>query len=145
MDNTNKQITHISWLFSALKEQYRFAFIDIREALKNPYFNSLPAMKKFLYHYQLSLTLFKQAEKTYVMEVRSMRFNFGQLQKIYSIYLQREAVQFQNAAEVFCNEIYSAELTQDPYYKAIKTKLNNQNLLLQQLLQLFDNLLKMIK
>ncbi len=141
----NKQISHISWLISASKEQMQFLTKEFKNAFESPYIKKDHVLLKSSYHLNLARILLTQVEKNYIAMIRGGRFFSSVLMHIKNTYLQRSCFQLSMSFDYFKEGSFKIEQISPALHKSLFSKWSQLTMMLNQLVREFDCLLSSMK
>ncbi len=129
----NKEINRISWLVSALIEQYRFVFSEIKNMQKINLFRSSVIFNSYIKHFNMSLNLLKQTEKIWETLIKDNKITCNHIDNLYSLYFKRCIYQFNVSYDLLYKMGYEHQLGQNLPYLSIMEKMSKLQKCIKQL------------
>ncbi len=136
----NKQISHVSWTFSACQEATREVQKETKEALKFPPIYNFPIFNQYTKHLSFSLKLLKQAEKIWGNMIQTNRVHTSEITNMQNVYVKRSLFQHQVAMDYLLQMTYEREFHQDFLCKNLYQKNRKLHQIMEQLMQQIQKL-----
>lgn len=140
MMELNKQISHVSWIFSACQEGSRDVQKATKEAMKFPPIYGFPIFSQYTKHLSFALKLLKQAEKTWGNMIQTNRVHAAGITNIQNVYLKRSLFQHQLAMDYLLQMTYERDFHQDFLCKNLYQKNRKLHQIMEQLMQQIQKL-----